>query len=598
MVFKVSKETMVMKEKCIIFGASGTGKRAYQLLKQKYEVLGFSDNDSKKWGKKFCGRMVFEPAALIRFESVIIIASVYYAMIQKQLVEMGIDNIKVFSYRIPSLEHSSGTYQMFDLNGRELFQGCIVDMEHIEKIEKNFSENYHLDGKKEIRALEDCNRKKVLCCAYFFPPMGEAGVQRPLKFVKYLRNYGYEPIVLTAGSNNSRLERDNSLLAELPEDIMIIRIDNNESLPELLPQEQQQEIFNLYLGVAQSESWMRDYLQIIRNKDARLIPDKNIIWVNECLKYLEKYLELKEIDIVYTTGSPFSSFILGYYLKKKYGMKWVQDYRDLWMSNRFYLENYFPENKRTKKLQMQLEQKLVEASDAILVVGETLKQDFNIYNIPSQKIYAITNGYDEADFKDINVRSKGNKYTICYNGMIYIDRNPEGVLIALNQLIEEKKIESDSIRWVFNGNLSEKWEKRLKQADVYHIIQYNGYLPHLESLDVAVNSDLLLLCGAHGEGTKIVYTGKVFEYLRMGVPILSLSTNGGVLGDLLDETQAGKNFEYDDIEGIKLYLLEQYRMWKANDVPERKVNEEAIQKYSRESTTEKLAEVFDSLLNS
>lgn len=586
-----------MKEKCIVFGASGTGERACQLLKEEYEVLGFSDNDSKKWGKKFCGRMVFEPVTLISSDAVIIIASVYYAMIQKQLVEMGIDNIKVFSYQIPSLEHKNGAYKLFDIKGKELFQECIVDMKHIKKIEKDFSENYSFGEKKKIRTLKDCKRKKVLCCAYFFPPMGEAGVQRPLKFVKYLRNYGYEPIVLTAGSNNSRLEQDNSLLAELPEDITIIRIDNDESLPELLPQEKQQEIFNLYLGVVQSESWMREYLQIISNKDARLVPDKYIIWVNECLKHLEKYLDLKEIDIVYTTGSPFSSFLLGYYLKKKYGMKWVQDYRDPWMGNQFYLDNYFPENKRTKNIQMQLEQKLAGYSDAILVVGETLKQDFNIYHIPSQKIYAITNGYDESDFKDIPVRGKGNQYTICYNGMIYIDRNPEGVLLALNQLIEEKKMGAGSIRWVFNGTLSEKWEKRLRQADVYHIIQYNGYLPHLESLDVAMNSDLLLLCGANGVGTKIVYTGKVFEYLRMGVPILSLSTNGGVLGDLLDETQAGENFEYDDIEGIKKYLLEQYHLWKANPVSERRVNEEAIQKYSRESTTRKLAEIFDSLLH-
>lgn len=336
---------------------------------------------------------------------------------------------------------------------------------------------------------------------------------------------------------------------------------------------------------------------MIRNVDGRLIPDNQIIWVNECLKQIEQKLDLSEIDIVYTTGNPYSTYFLGFYIKMKYGIKWVQDYRDPWMTNRIYLDNYRENVTETEDLQKQLEKEFNLNADAILVVaGNTIAEYVNEYGISEKKIFEITNGYDEDDFKDIIVGNERNqKFTLCYNGMIYLDRNPLKLLGAINELIDGEQILADDIKWIINGTFEKDWRQKIEELDKYNIVCYNGYLTHLESIKSAMQSDILILFGAQGEATKIFYTGKVFEYIRMKKPILSFSTEGGVLTDILAETETGDNFEYGDIENVKKYLVKRYGQWKYGEQMSCG-NAEAIKRYSRESITRKLGEIFDRLL--
>lgn len=587
-----------MKLKCIIFGASKTGNAAYRLLKEQYDVIGFADNNSKKWGELFCEKEIYSPDELPLLENVeIIIASVYYASIYKQLKELGISRIQVFFLKGAASDNKSKEYALYQLSNEFLFQDCKYDEWKIEKIRKNFSENYPLPQKEEKLLLKQTHRKKVLFCAYIFPPLGGAGVQRSLKFVKYLRDFGYEPIILTVGENDGKLPSDETLLKEIPNDITVIRIDYKIFLPECLPQENQQEIFNLYCGVTRSKAWIKQYAEVLNSVDGRLIPDNQMIWVNECLKQIEQKLDLSEIDIVYTTGNPYSTYFLGFYIKMKYGIKWVQDYRDPWMTNRIYLDNYRENVIEMEHLQKQLEKQFNINADAILVVaGNTIAEYVNEYGISRKKIFEITNGYDEDDFTGIIVEHERNpKFTLCYNGMIYLDRNPLKLLIAINELIDEKQILADDIEWVFNGTFEKDWRPKIEALDKYKIVRCNGYLTHLESIESAMRADILVLFGAEGEATKIFYTGKVFEYIRMRKPILSFSTEGGVLTDILAETETGENFEYGDIENVKKYLVKKYSQWKRGEQMSCG-NEEAIKRYSRESITRKLGEIFDKLL--
>lgn len=270
-----------MRLKCIIFGASKTGSVAYRLLKKHYEVIGFADNNPQKWGQLFCEKEVFNPNALAAVEDIeIIIASVYYASIYKQLKEQGNSRIRVFFYKGSAGDGNSDEYELYQLSDM-LFHGCKFDRECAEKTEKDFSYNYPLHEKTENNLWKKTDRRKVLFCAYIFPPIGR-GVQRSLKFVKYLREYGYEPVVLTVGENDGKLSIDETQLCELPEDIYVIRIDNKVFLHEMLSLEDQRSIFNLYCGVTKSEKWINEYCDLISNTDARLIPDNRIIWVNEC----------------------------------------------------------------------------------------------------------------------------------------------------------------------------------------------------------------------------------------------------------------------------------------------------------------------------
>lgn len=589
-----------MKEKCIIFGASQYGYRAYSILIEKYEIIGFADNDSNKWGKEFCGIIVFMPEQLTEMENIqVIIASQYYSAINTQLYSMGMKNIKVFYYCGNVLEDEVNKgYKLYSITDKKLFEGCIFDQEKINRVRENFSENYNpAEGIQRV-ALKDTDKKKVLFCAYSFPPMGGSGVQRSLKFAKYLKKFGYEPIVLTVGEHEHKFGEDDSLLDEV-EDIQVIRVDNVTLLPEVLSQEEQQEIFNLYAGIVQSEKWLNDYLKIIRDEwNLKLIPDNRICWVNECLKQIEYILDLAEIDIVYTTGDPFSTYILGFYLKQKYGMKWVQDYRDPWATNDYYIRSYYQNDASTMELQQFLEKELTEKADFIIVVVRAFAEEYTEkYGIDKEKIIEITNGYDEEDFRNIKIpEKKNNKFTLCYNGRLHTNRTPLYLLNVINDLIDKNKLHKDEIVWVFNGTVENKWRKELGQRDKYNIIQYNGYLNHLESIRQTIKSDVLLLFGEEGEGTYFVYTGKIFEYIRMNRNILSFSSKGGVLEDILNRTGTGKNFEYNDFEGISQYILDNYILWKTGECNLVCGENSVIRRYSREYTASQLAKVFDRLL--
>lgn len=583
-------------KKCIIFGVGKIGNIAYRFLKSEYEIIGFADNNSKKWGEFFHGKLIYSPDRLNLFNDiVIIIATVYYGVIYEQLKRKGINNIWLFTYvRI------SENYKLCQLSSiSSLFSDCILDRKKILEIETDFMQNYPLPHQGGKVVLETREKRNVLFCAYYFPPLGGAGVQRSLKFVKYLRKFGYEPIVLTVGINNGTMIGDSSMLDEVENDISVVRIDCDIVLPELMTKEEQQEVFNLYMGVMQSDDWIKEYKQFLQKPCSNLLPDNEIIWVNRCLKEIEHKIDLKSIDIIYTTGNPYSAFFLGYYIKKKYGIKWIMDYRDPWMSNDFYVENFHKSaDEGIIKLQRQLENKLVSFSDYIIGAADLKKDLIDKYGILAEKFVEITNGYDEDDFRNVVIKeTKNTKFTLCYNGNLYGERNPLYLLKIINYLIEEGKINNYKIRWIWNGDLEKRWKNLLDKEDKYGLIQYKGYLCHKDSITFAMNADLLLLFGYDGFGTDIGYCGKLFEYLRMNKPILSFSTKGGILDKVFQETHSGENFDYRDEYGITKYLLKVYYAWEQG-IEIIHPNEEEIRKYDRENLTFKLASVFNEALES
>lgn len=590
------------KKRIVIFGAGAAGQTAYEVLCEEYNIVAFSDNDQSKWGSIYLDKPVIEPKVLQEKKDVIvIIASEYYAEINRQLRDMGIDNIKVFMYKA-SMKHklNKDAYGLYEIPKEYLFEKCIVDWEKISKIKNNFSLNY--DKNVEDTAVDkvllkkDDNLKKVLFCAYLFPPIGGPGVQRALKFAKYLKRNGYDPIVLTVEPDNYYMfDKDESLLKEV-EDITIIRVKNDVNVCEAIPQKEQQEIINLYAAIFDSQEYIESYIKAVSKMTFPLLtPDMTICWVNKCLACIESRVDLNDIDLVYTTAAPFTSFILGYYIKNKYGIPWVQDYRDSWCTNEYYINNIYTASwKQTLIWQEKLEEKLVKKSDAIITIGDEAGEYVDKYGVDRAKFFDIKNGYDEDDFKNISLEIERNeKFTLCHNGEIYINRNPIFLLHSINNLIDSGIVRKEKIQWVFNGAVESHYKAALDKEDKYHVVKYNGYLKHDESIKFAMNSDVLVLYGESGEGAKVMYTGKVFEYLRMKKPILCFASKG-VLDELLSETQTGKVFEYDDYEGMEEYLAQLYKKWE-NGENGINVNESEIQKYSRENETKMLAEVFNSL---
>lgn len=588
----------------IIFGASILGEIAYYVLRSKYEIIAFSDNDAAKHGKIMCDLPIYSPTEIVKFKDIeVIIASRYHMNIGQQLKELGVINVKVFLYKGEAVladEYREG-YRLVPYNMDNFFKNVKVERDKIESIHKDFAINYENAGIMNRNNMSD-KSKKILFCAYFFPPLGLGGTQRSLKFVKYLRMFGYEPIVVTVGKDAAHYKRDNSMLEELPEGIEILRFDDEfESIVDLNGKDQQQ-IFNLYAGTGVGDEWLNKYRDIVMGKDVDyfrevLIPDNNIYWVNNVLKHIENRVSMSEIELIYTTGSPFSSYFLGYYIKQKYNIPWIADYRDPWTSSETQVKYRHKYSERTAVLIKEMEKLLIRSSDSIITVNDDIADGIEKkMKADRKKISVITNGFDEEDFCQIEPEEV-KEFTLCYNGQIYNkdDRFNEKnnytiVLKAINRLIEEGKIEEGKIRWVLSGNIDESVKKILKNIDCYKVVYFNGYLEHRESLKVAMSSNILVHFGFCYDD----YIGrnggaKIYEYFRMMKPILALSKASE---EIIEEMECGKNFDYADEEGIGEYILSEYINWSQGN--KRVItNEKKIIRYERKNLTKQLAAIFD-----
>lgn len=444
---------------------------------------------------------------------------------------------------------------------------------------------------KHDNVVNYTKRKKVLFVAHIFPPVGGSGVQRSLKFVKYLRDFGWEPIVVTVGKTVYPL-KDETMISEIPEEVEVIRIDERDNInPEYVNQ-----LIKLYSGIVEDDELIQEYVKELNKSNAHLnrlllMPDIYILWATEILEIINSKIDFSEIDILYTTSGPYSDHLIGYYLKKRFDMPWVADFRDEWTNNSYV---NFDKKNISYRLSHSMESKIVDLADRIVVVTPITKENYEKnFILEAKKVYEITNGYDEKDFVDLVYKNnKNEKFTVVHNGLLYMIRTPETFLNALISLINKKKIDKNKIivkfPWIEN---EDEWKKYFKKNDLDNIVEITGYLTHKESLEMSINADLLLLIIGKGSENKTVYTGKVFEYLRLCKPILSLSPKDSLVDRLINDTSIGTNVEFDDVQKIEKTILEAYKSWENNELPVIEINEE-IQKFERRNLTQKLCNLF------
>ncbi|GEM_PF-802220 len=453
-----------------------------------------------------------------------------------------------------------------------------------------------LDELKKIEKVKEyIGRKKVLFIAHIFPPVGGSGVQRSIKFVKYLRDFGWEPIVVTVGNTMYPL-KDETLVSEIPEEIEVIRINERVNVDTAYANK----LVQIYSGVVNDNGLMEEYIKEINKSQEHLNqllfqPDTYILWAAEVLDKIDDKVDFEEIDMVYTTSGPYSDHIIGYYLKQKYDKSWVADFRDEWTNNP--LVNYDIESIHYK-INFALERNLVNCADEILTTTDFATENYiKLFNLNEKKVNTITNGYDEEDFKGLKFNTSMNeKFTIMHNGILYGNRSPISFIIAIKNLIEKKLICPQKIVVYFTYTENdEEYINYINDINLSENIKFIGYLNHLQSIEKAIQADLLLLIIGKEEKWKSVHAGKVFEYLRLCKPIISMSPKNSVTENLLEKFSRGRNFEFDDSQGIEDYILEMYRKWEKDELNEFKITKD-IKLYDRITLTNKLTNIFDSLL--
>ena len=415
--------------------------------------------------------------------------------------------------------------------------------------------------------------KKVLMIAYSFPPTGGPGVQRSLKFVKYLRNFGWEPLVLTRDIKNMRII-DESLNKDIPEGVKIFRTNPFE--------------FTELNG-------MLSYMGKFVSRKV-LLPDGERLWGEFAKGIAIQAIKSENIDLIYTTSVPYSAHLMGLHLKRKFpGIPWVADFRDEWTNNPYLLDN--PHNNIRMAVEKRMERRVLENADYLITNTPVMLDNFLRLNSDmdlKDHFTVIPNGYDSDDFKEVTGEAPNNDlFTLTYTGSMYGRRKPDYFFQALSELLSEGNIDPAKIAVQLIGTLQkDNLNKLLDQYHLQEVVNILPYMDHEECVSHMANSDALLLIEGGGPGSEAFYTGKVFEYLASKRPILANIPAKGAAAQLINSARAGLISDFNDISGTKENLLRLYEAW------QKKVNildpdKDEIAKYERKVLTDKLATVFE-----
>ena len=488
---------------------------------------------------------------------------------------------------------------------------CCVDLGKYRKAEEflcrceQFSREDAI--KEDIAALRErissTEGGRMLMVAYYFPPLAGSGVFRSIKFAKYLPLFGWQPTVISTdrpphGWNFA----DKSLTAEIPTDMEIIRIPDLISTMRQtsLDGERIQDLLQFLHDILRhSPEVDQIFSQMMHSKRGlRLLlafPCGALSWAYDAVRYIEKNVDLDRFRVIYTTSGPYSAHLIGFYMKQKYGIPWVADYRDPWTFNAY--DDARNDSDLYQKLLFELESILLHQADCNLTVEDSLTEVYQKqFDLPKERIASITNGYDEDDFSTIIVPEKQTeKFTINYSGLLYTQqRSIEPVLKVLQQLFKEKKVDPENIVFRIVGDSDQDNLRAMKQYGLGGNIVYTGYISHQEALQSNLDANILLLLVGDEEKYKPVYTGKIFDYLRSGRPILALAPKGGVVDKVLRESGHGKAFLSTQTGKIKNMILQEYQKWEAGKTPEL-LHSPQIEKFERKVLTKQLAQILESV---
>ena len=443
--------------------------------------------------------------------------------------------------------------------------------------------------------------RKVLMAAYYFPPLAGSGVYRSIKFAKYLLDYQWTPVVVSTDRPPKTWNfADDSMVGEIPKDVPVYRISdplNSKGDNVSLSVDYAQRVLDFLEFVLEDHPEAKKiYAKLLQSNQGRSamiqFPCGMLCWAYEAARFIESSVDFASMDVIYTTSGPHSAHLIGYYFKKKYGMPWVADFRDEWVNNPYVdIDLKHP----VHQLLHHLESLLLRHADCSLTISDVAVENYiRTFSTPKEKIVSITNGYDEWDFRNIYFpKDKNDAFTITYSGLLYCteQRNMAPLFAAVQELIQEGKIPSEKIKFRIMGNSEQDNTSLAKKYQLEDNIHLTGYSPHQKALQLCANSDLLVLLIGDEARFKGVYTGKVFEYLRCGKPILAIAPKSGVVDNLLQETGHGKAMTSKEREAIKSFILEKYQAWESS--PENLYHiSEAIQKYERRFLTGMLAQVL------
>lgn len=419
--------------------------------------------------------------------------------------------------------------------------------------------------------------KKALIITYYWPPAGGSGVQRWLKFVKYFRDFGIEPVVYTVENPNYPI-LDESLVYDIPKDIEIL----TQAIWE------PNNLF-AFFGKKKTESagflnpnpsFFGKILQYIRAN--YFIPDARKFWVKPSTNYLKKYLKANKIDVVITSGPPHSMHLIGLNLKKELNIKWIADFRDPWTEIDYFQQ--LPLTKKAIKKHHSLENEVLKNADAVLVVGKTMQENFSKFN---SKVITVTNGFDETLTHE-NV-TLDPKFTVTHIGLMNADRNPKMLWEVLAEIVSENEEFSKDFDLKLIGKADASVIADISKYRLSKNVQVIDYVTHDKVVEFQKKSQVLLLIVNNVPSAKGILTGKIFEYLMAKRPILAIAPSDGDVSEIINETNSGVVINFEDKVALKKAILDYYTKFKLGNLTAESKN---IAQFHRKELTKKVSELI------
>ena len=424
--------------------------------------------------------------------------------------------------------------------------------------------------------------KKVLIITYYWPPAGGPGVQRWLKFVKYLPKYGIQPIVYIP-DNPTYPIIDNDLLKEVSDSAVILRskIFEPYQLASFFSKNKTKKISSGIIPNTKKQSVLDKIFLWIRGN--LFIPDARVFWVKPSVSYLEKYIVENNIETIITSGPPHSLHLIGLDLKKRLDVKWFADFRDPWTTIGYHKSLRLSNNAAVKH--KQLEQEVMQTADEIIVTSKTTRTEFQA--ITDKPITVITNGYDTAS---VPAQQLDTKFTLAHIGSFLSERNPQILWTALQELLIEIPSFKTNLEIKLIGAISQEVLTSITEYALDSYLNNLGYVSHSEAIGHQKKSQVLLLIEIDSDDTRSIIPGKLFEYMVSGRPIIAIGPKNSDFAEIITETNSGVFFEYAEKEKLKQVIVTYYNQYLVGEL---KANGVGLQQYSRENLTKQLVQLLN-----
>ena len=431
--------------------------------------------------------------------------------------------------------------------------------------------------------------KRVLIITYYWPPSGGSGVQRWLKMSKYLPEFGWQPVIYTT-ENAEYPIIDSSLEKDIAPNIEVIR----------RPIVEPYTLYKRFLGIKKEETvkmgfihekekkkgWKENLSLWIRGN--LFIPDARCWWVKPSVRYLKNYLQDHPVDAIISTGPPHSMHLIAMKLKKDLGIPWIADFRDPWTEIDYYNDLHLTRRADRKHHRLELEV-LTQADKVVTVAPDGARR---LGRIGNRNVRTIYNGFDRDDDAQTPV-SLSDTFTITYLGVLSKAQNPNNLWQAMAELIKEDSGFDKNLKINMIGQIDSTVVSSIDEYGLTQHVNYSPCIPH-DQVSAAHRSStllLLLLMPDSEPRAKGLVTGKLFEYMASGRPILCIGPENGDAARILKETQAGVTVRFEDRERMKETIKGLYQKYWEEGLPSNE--NKKMEKYSRKALAGEYGRLLD-----